>query len=295
MLLLAWSLAVELAETLIPSIAATPFSWAVATAESVLALAIFCLAVFAAFWACWFKLAFSSSVRVVDLLISACLLARASSIALSAAVLVADSVGTLIPSIAATPFFWAVVTACSVSAAEIISLAVFTAWATWSLMPFFSSSVNEDPSIALFLPAAALSIAAFATVLSMVTLPAVAAEVTASLVVALLIASFAALASLSTCALAAFLSSSVKLVSWSIAFLEASTALVKSAVAFPLASLTLVVALVVKALCASVIALAALSTSAWVNGDGAVVGSNNCWPAFTASSYCFWSSALASL
>ncbi|MBC8744089.1 hypothetical protein H5W18_05580 [Lactobacillus sp. Marseille-P7033] len=65
-------------------------------------------------------------------------------------------------------------------------------------MPFFSSAVNEDPSMALFLPAATLSIAAFATVLSMVTLPAVAAEATASLVAALLIASFAALASLST-------------------------------------------------------------------------------------------------
>ena len=121
-------------------------------------------------------------------------------------------------------------------AALIASLASSAFWSTSLFKAVFSSSVNGDLEISAFLPATALSMAALATSLSIANVPSSIAFLTSSLVLAVSIASCAFLASESIWSLATCLSSSVKLLSWSIAFFASSTAVLRSLVACSLAS-----------------------------------------------------------
>ena len=133
--------------------------------------------------------------------------------------LVADVIGTSMPSIALIPLSLASVTAALVVALSIAWSAPFCASVTFCFNAAFSSSVKFDESIALFLASAASATAFLAASLAVdvvgtevaliFLMPFPCAVVTASGVVALLIASLALFAFWSTSLFKAVFSSSV--------------------------------------------------------------------------------------
>ena len=201
------------------SIANVPLSAAFLTSSLVLALLMASWAVLASESIWSLAACFCSSVKLLSW--SIVFLASSTAVLRSvmACSLVADVIGTSMPSIALIPLSLASVTAALVVALSIAWSAPFCASVTFCFNAAFSSSVKFDESIALFLASAASATAFLAASLAVdvvgtevaliFLMPFPCAVVTASGVVALLIASLALFAFWSTSLFKAVFSSSV--------------------------------------------------------------------------------------
>ena len=179
--LMAASLVAEVVGTLTLLMLSTPVFLAVFTASLVVALLMLAIASSASCCAWPTNVDFSSAVKLVPL-IAVFLAANAVLIALMAASLVAEVVGTLMLLIFSTPVFLADSTSPTVDALLMAVLALSASFLACSFTACFSSEVRLGaPSIELFFSASAPSIAAFALTLSIATVPLLTASVTALL------------------------------------------------------------------------------------------------------------------